>query len=263
MKSVVVTGGTRGIGYGLADSFLSRGCAVAICGRNPDNLSAAMTNLTNKYPSNKIVGYLSDLRDFSEVQAFWDKAKEQFGQIDIWINNAGITHPRLPLWEQTPETLEAVVETNLLASLYGSKVAIQGMLKQGFGTLYNMEGSGSGGMKVKNLTLYGTTKYAIRFLTESLVLETKGTPIIVGAISPGIVVTDLLTGQYDDEKNPMPTATKRLLNVLADRVETVAPYLVEQILANQKTGVRLAWLTKGKALRRLLFSPFSKRDLFN
>jgi short-subunit dehydrogenase len=262
MKSIVITGGTRGIGYGLADSFLSRGCAVTICGRNPDNLEAAYESLSTKHEAARVLGCRGDVRDFFLVQKLWEQAKQRFGKIDIWINNAGISHQRLTVWEQTPETLEAVVETNLLASLYGSKVAIQGMLEQGFGALYNMEGSGSGGMKVKNLTLYGTTKYAIRFLTESLVLETKGTPIIIGAISPGIVVTDLLTGQYDDEQY-VPRKTKRLLNILADRRETVTPWLVEKILANQKTGVRIAWLTKGKAIRRLLLSPFNKRDLLS
>lgn len=263
MKSIVITGGTRGIGYGLADSFLSRGCAVTICGSNPKNLEAAYSSLLTKHQSERFQGCLCDVRDFEQVQALWQQAQQRFGKIDIWINNAGISHSRLTVWEQSPEILSAVVQTNLLASLFGAKVAIQGMLEQGFGSLYNMEGSGSDGMKVKNLSLYGTTKYAIRFLTESLVLETKGTPIIVGAISPGMVVTDLLTGPFEDVEYVMPSHIKRLLNILADRIETVTPWLVEKILANQKTGVRIAWLTKEKALRRLLLSPFHQRNLLD
>ncbi len=256
MKSIVITGGSRGIGYGLADSFLTQGCVVTICGRNAENLQTAYESLSKKHEATKVLGCQGDVRDFSFVQNLWQQAKKRFGKVDIWINNAGISHPRLPVWEQTPQMLSAVVESNLIASLYGAKVAIQGMLEQGFGAVYNMEGSGSDGMKVKNLSVYGTTKYAIRFLTESLVIETKGTPIIIGAISPGIVFTDLLTGQYDDQEYIMPNQTKRLLNILADRTETVTPWLVKKILTNQKTGVRIAWLTKRKALSRLLISPF-------
>lgn len=262
MKSIVITGGTRGIGYALVAQFLSQGCVVTFCGHNSQTLETTIESLAQKYSVKSFLGCHCDVRNFSEVQALWKSATQQFKQVDIWINNAGITHPRLPVWEQTPEMLSTVVETNLTASLYGSKVAIAGMLTQGFGAVYNMEGSGSGGMKVKNLTLYGTTKYAIRFLTESLVIETKETPILVGAISPGIVITDLLMGQYNEENNPMPMRTKRLLNVLADKAETVAPYIVEQILLNQKTGARIAWLTPSKVLRRFLFSPFNKRNLF-
>ncbi|NJQ96878.1 MAG: hypothetical protein HC784_02590 [Hydrococcus sp. CSU_1_8] len=56
--------------------------------------------------------------------------------------------------------------------------------------------------------------------------------------------------------------SKRVLNILADRVETVTPWLAEQILANQKTGIRIAWLTKAKAIRRFLGASFFKRNLF-
>lgn len=262
MKSIVITGGTRGIGYGLADAFLDRNCNVTICGRNANSLETSIEHLADKYSPQKIRGYLADVRNFEQVQALWDNAKADFGKVDIWINNAALTHPRFPLWEQTPETLAAIVETNLIGTMYGAKVAIAGMLAQGFGAVYNLEGSGSSGTKVENLTLYGTTKYGVRFLTESLVRETQGTPIIVGAISPGIVVTDLITGQYNEQQVELWERSKRVLNILADRVETVTPWLAERILANQKTGTRIAWLTRAKAIQRFLSASFSKRNLF-
>ena len=125
-----------------------------------------------------------------------------------------------------------------------------------------MEGEGSNGTIRKNLTLYGTTKYGVRYLTNSLVEETKGTAIIVGSLSPGIVVTDLITEQLNRRQDAARERTQRLLNILADRVETVAPWLVNRILANTNSGVRIAWLTKSKALKRFLAAPFQKRDLF-
>ena len=80
--------------------------------------------------------------------------------------------------------------------IYGSQVAIRGMLTQGFGAIYNMEGMGSDGRTHDGLALYGTTKYALKYFTDALVLETKETPLIVGALRPGMVITEMVTDQY-------------------------------------------------------------------
>ena len=265
MKTIVITGSSRGLGYGLAEAFLDRGCRVAICGRTADTLATAERNLSAKFDSDRIFAFAGDVRNFEDVERLWEGTIERFGNIDIWINNAGIANPRLPVWEQTPDRIASIVETNLIGTMYGTKVAISRMLQQGYGAVYNLEGAGSGGDKIRYLTLYGTTKYGIRYLTESLIRETRNTPILVGAISPGIVVTELLSGQYDftDEAQVLDwERTKRRLNLLADRVETVAPWLVDRILANTKPGVRIAWLTPSKAIGRLLVSPFRQRDVF-
>ena len=263
MKSIVITGGTRGLGYGLAEAFLNRDCAVTICGRNAQSLELAHQSLARLHPTKKIASLVCDVSSYNQIKTLWDKAVDSFGQVDIWINNAGIGHPRLPLWQQTPEQIQAVIDTNLKGTIYGSSVALKGMLKQNYGAIYNMEGEGSSGTIRKNLTLYGTTKYGVRYLTNSLVEETKGTKIIVGSLSPGIVVTDLITEQLNHRQEAEKERIKRLLNILADRVETVAPWLVNRILANSTSGVRIAWLTKSKILSRFVCAPFQKRDLFS
>ncbi|NER35710.1 MAG: SDR family oxidoreductase [Oscillatoria sp. SIO1A7] len=261
MKTVVITGSSRGIGLGLADAFLKSGCAVAINGRTDASLETVLAALSAKYSPERVLAVKGDVAEFEQMQDLWNKAKQSFGRVDIWINNAGITQPRVPVWQMTPEQIEAIIDINLTGAIYGAKAAIPGMLEQGFGAIYNMEGSGSDGGKIINLALYGTSKCAIRFLTESLVLETKGMPIIVGALSPGMVVTDLLVGQYERDSQDW-QRVKRIFNILADRVETVTPWLAVRVLANQTHGARIAWLTKSKALARFIAAPFSKRDLF-
>lgn len=265
MKTIVITGSTRGIGFGLAKEFLNQGCQVVICGKNETTLETAYQTLIQQFSREKILGVTCDVSDFEAVQNLWNQTVNRFQKVDIWINNAGVNLPRLAVWEQKPEAIKEIVDTNLIGSIYGVKVAISEMKKQGFGAVYLMEGSGSDGMKIKYLTLYGTTKYAIRFLKDSLVQETENMNIIVGAISPGIVVTDLLTGQYNEtkEQQELWEKAKKTLNILADQVETVTPYLVEKILSNNKTGVRIAWLTIPKAIQRFLCSPFNKRNLFD
>jgi NAD(P)-dependent dehydrogenase (short-subunit alcohol dehydrogenase family) len=261
MKAIVITGSTRGIGYGLADSFLALGCAVTISGRTLASVEKAVAELAAQHEPDRVFGQPCDVTDFEQVQALWDAAKARFGKVDIWINNAGIGHSQTDCWDHPPEQIKAVVETNLVGAMYGAKVALRGMLDQGFGSFYNMEGLGSEGRIVKGLALYGCTKAGLQYLTQSWVQETRGTPVVVGALRPGMVMTDLVTKPYEERPEDWERA-KGIFNILADRVETVTPWLAKKVLANDKTGVRITWLTRGKVIGRFLTAPFRKRDLF-
>jgi NAD(P)-dependent dehydrogenase (short-subunit alcohol dehydrogenase family) len=258
----VITGSTRGIGYGLADAFLARGCGVVVSGRTLAAVEHAVTGLSSLHGTDRILGHRCDVTRFEEVRSLWEAAQARFGKVDIWINNAGISHLQANLWAQPPDEIGQVVATNLVGAMYGARVALEGMLAQGSGSLYNMEGLGSNGRQIAGLSLYGTTKYALKYLTDALVRETKGTPVLVGALRPGMVVTDLLTQQRGGPPEQWDSA-RRIFNILADRVETVAPRLAEQVLANSKTGVRFQWLTRWKLLGRFLAAPFRKRELFD
>jgi len=262
MKTIVITGSTRGIGAGLAKEFLALGCRVVVSGRTEQSVTEALASLNDNYSADRVVGLTCDVASCQDVQALWDQSVETFGPIDVWINNAGISHPQLKPWEQTLDRTKAIVDTNILGTFYGARVAIAGMLKQGHGSLYNMEGLGSAGRHVEGTALYATTKAAIRYYTDALVLETKGTPVIVGAISPGMVMTDLILEGLDQTDPDWPRA-KRIFNILADRVETVTPWIAKRVLANAKSGARINWLTPFKAFSRFALAPFRKRELFN
>jgi NAD(P)-dependent dehydrogenase (short-subunit alcohol dehydrogenase family) len=261
MKTVVVTGSTRGIGFGLADAFLSHGCAVVVSGRTLAAVDAAVTKLAAQHEPQRLLGQTCDVSDYAQVQALWEAAKARFGQIDIWINNAGIAHHVSDFHKLPPEQMRAIVETNILGAMHGSRVALNGMKAQGFGSLYNMEGLGSsGGRQVRGLSIYGTTKAALRYLDDALMLETKGTPIIVGALQPGMTLTDMLTKQYEDQPQEW-EKFKPILNILSDRVETVTPWLAQKVLANTQGGARIAWSSGGKMAWRFLTAPFVKRKV--
>ncbi len=186
MKTIVISGSTRGIGYGLADSFLALGCAVVVSGRTSAGVEKAIAALSAKHKSERIFGRPCDVTHFEQVQSLWEAAQTHFGKIDIWINNAGISHTQLDFWKHPPEQIKAVLHTNLVGAMYGSKVALAGMLAQGFGGLYNMGGLGSDGRRVSGLTLYGSTKYGLQYLTAALAQETSGTAVLVGTLKPGM-----------------------------------------------------------------------------
>ncbi len=260
-KAIVITGSTRGIGFGLADAFLARGCRVTVSGRTPAAVEEAASTLASRHGDGLILGQACDVRAFDQVQALWDAAVGRFGRVDVWINNAGVAHSQTDFWDFTPEKIRSVVETNVIGAIYGARVALRGFLDQGFGSFYNMEGLGSDGRHIEGLSLYGTTKHGLAYLTDALVEETKGTNLVVGALRPGMVVTALLTGQYEERPEEWERA-RRVFNILADRVETVAPWMADKVLSNPKTGARFRWMTPWRLVGRFLSAPFRKRELF-
>lgn len=262
MKTIVITGSSRGIGYGLARSFLALEQRVVISGSTAQSTETALEKLTREFPPRDIFGHPCDVRDFRQVQNLWDAALDHFNRVDIWINNAGVGTSQTPFQDLSPDWIQKVVSTNVTGAMYGARVALRGMLEQGTGAFYNMEGLGSDGRFVDGLTLYGATKRALNYLTDSLAQEMKDTPVLVGAISPGMVTTDLLIGQYRDRPPEEWERAKRIFNILADKPETVTPWIAERVLKNTRHGARVQWLTGWKAAWRFASAPFLKRDLF-
>jgi NAD(P)-dependent dehydrogenase (short-subunit alcohol dehydrogenase family) len=261
-RSIVVTGSTRGIGRGLAAEFLARGHDVTLSGRTPSAVDEAVATLgADPRCTGRVTGAACDVSKTDELQRLWDVAHGAFGRVDVWINNAGISHARQRIGELRPADVEAVMATNLLGMMLATRVALRGMQAQGGGMIYNMEGFGSNGMTTPGMSLYGASKNALTYFNKCLMSETKGGPVKVCWLSPGIVVTDLLKRDMGSATAADLERTRRVYNILADRVETVTPWLTEQILANDRHGARIAWLTRGKAAGRFLSSPFRKRQI--
>lgn len=262
MKTVVVTGSTRGIGRGLAENFLARGCRVVISGRQPAAVAAAVAELAGRHGADRVGGRACEITEGAQLQALWDEAASRFSRVDIWINNAGVSAPRKALADTDEAVIHQVVTTNLAGLLLANRVALRGMRAQGGGQIWNMEGFGSGGQVQPGMCVYGATKRAVNYINKALQKELGGTGVQVCTLSPGIVVTDLLVGDYDPGSTEW-EKSKKIFNILGDKVETVTPYLVDGILKADRSGARVAWLTTGKAFARFLTAGFNKRDLFS
>lgn len=260
--TVVITGGTRGIGHGLARAFLDRGCRVAVCGRDEAVVEAALEKLRG---GPHAVGHTADVTDREQVAGLWTAAENAFGPVDIWINNAGATTARKPLWELGPQEADAVTAVNLRGVVNGSAVAAERFLRQGRGRVWNMEGFGSDGRTMPGLSVYGASKRGVTYLTGALAAdlkrerETRPHDVRALLLSPGIVVTDLLLHDY----TPREYAKARpVLNILADRVETVTPWLADRVLADRMAnGGRVTWLTRRKAAGRFATAALRRRSV--
>ena len=116
------------------------------------------------------------------------------------------------------------------------------------------------------LSIYGTSKRAITYFTSALALESevRNTGVIVGRLSPGIMITDFISNALGNkEKINLPEKTKKVYNILGDYPDVVANFLVNSILKNNKNNVHIEWLTGRKAAWRFMTSCFNKRNFFS
>jgi len=252
MKRVVITGSTRGMGLAMATEFLKAGCNVTLSGRS-ENLSESASFSLSSFEG-KYIYIPCNVQEKSSLQNLWDASFKAWGGIDIWINNAGQNTPHLFSWETGENYTENVIKTNIIGMIYGSQIAAAGMLKQGHGAIYSMEGLGSNNMIQPKTILYGTTKHALTYFMKGLAKELEGTGIIAGRLSPGMMLTDFITKTPDGDQSEVILDEKfrKLFNILGDKPETVAEFFIPRIISNTKNDAQIAWLTNKKAAWRFM-----------
>lgn len=260
---VLITGSTRGIGFALSREFLKLGWAVTISGVSGGSVEKALNALKGEFPESELFGQAADVASLSALRVLRDQSEQVLGQIHCWINNAGVDQRRCFSWELEEREFDRIAETNLGGVFRGCKAALESMLAVGEGVLLNMEGFGSNGMIGSKIGIYGTTKRGVRYFTKTLIREVaeyKAPGVFVGTLSPGMVVTDLLLSGISAESGEA-ERIKRVYNILADKPETVAPFLVKRIIKIKRTGAKIEWLTTGKVFRRFITAPFIKRKI--
>ena len=259
MVNVVVTGSTKGIGLGYAREFVKRSHNVFVLGRHQVDVDRVIEELNALGPG-RANGCVCDVTNKEQVQAVWDQAKEAFGTVDIWINNAGRATGRYKVHELPGNDLLTMVQGNFVGTTYGSQIALNGMRQQGHGAIYNTLGGAFDGKRlVPNMGFYSATKAGINLLTKYMVDENKDQNIIIGRISPGMLITDNWLEEQKLESEQQWQSLRPMLNILCDDVETATPWLVDQILANKKSGKRIAWITTGRIMKRFIAARFGKK----
>ena len=265
MKTVVITGSARGLGFNMAKFFREYGYNVVISDLKEENLINAKKEL-DEISSNGTVEYkVCNVSILEDLQNLMNFAIEKFESVDIWINNAGVNQPQKALWELEEKEINTIIDVDLKGTVYGSKVAMEEMSKKHKGAIYNIEGYGSNDAHMLGLNMYGTSKRAVTYFTESLAQEAeeRNTGVIVGKLSPGIMITAFTTHSLGDNKIELSDKTKKVYNILGDTPETVGKFLVDNMVKNTRNNVKINWLTNRKAFVRFLTAGFNKRDFFN
>ncbi len=266
MKTVVITGSARGLGLEMAIQFKMKEYNVVLSDILEDKLKEAKDLLEKEYPSRgRVISLVCDVTKESDLQRLVDETVKEFKGVDIWINNAGVNQPMLPIWKLEADSINRLLDIDLKSTIIGSKIAISQMIKQGYGQIYGVEGYGSNDATMLGLSIYGTGKRATTYFYKALANEVKESklPICVGVLSPGIMITDFLTHSLGTDSFALPEKTKKVYNILGDYPDVIASFLVDKIVQNKKNDVKFNWLTNRKATIRFMTSSFNKRDFFN
>jgi NADP-dependent 3-hydroxy acid dehydrogenase YdfG len=241
---VVITGGTRGIGYGLVTEFLRLGHKVSFTGTSETTVSAAMKTLKGSAK-----GYVCDVRDIKNMRLFRDETIQEFGDIDIWINNAGVNHPLEPVYKLDENDIKKINDINITGMMFGTKVALEHMIERKVGIVYNMEGLGSNNMVIPKTIVYGSSKRLLRYFSKACNKELKDfKDVRVGTLQPGMVFTDLLMENMS--KDGM-----KIARILGRNVSVVTQYLVKHMLKSKKN---ISFLTNRRVIASFITYPFRK-----
>lgn len=270
-KVVVITGSTQGLGFGYAQAFLQRGHRVVVSGRAQRAVDDAIERLEADavVGGGAAIGQACEVSDLAQVQALWDFAVRSLGPVDIWLHNAGYARTGITFAATSPAEIAAMVQANVIGSMNAAQVAVAGMSRQPQGgKLYlTLGGGGATGRVVPGMTVYSTTKRAVKYFVDSLVKErrkAKDDRVLVGTISPGVNITEGLLREMRALPEAQRAKALRQVGFIGEHVSTTTPWIVERILAATKQGDDITWLTTGKLLKRGLAKMVGrKRDVLS
>ncbi len=185
-RTAVITGGAQGFGFDIARRFLSSGAKVIIWDNDPDTLKKSVKELNNTNLTSNIV----DVSKFKEVENCTNEIVKN-SNIDILINNAGITGPTAPLWEYDLEKWKKVIDINLMGTFNCCRAIVPNMIKNNYGRIVNVA-SVAGKDGNANASAYSAGKAGAIGLTKSLGKELADKDIAVNAVTPAGAKTRIL-----------------------------------------------------------------------
>lgn len=197
-KTAIVTGSTKGIGRAVAEALVREGMNVCVSARNEDEVSDTVAEL-NSFGRGQAAGAVCDVRVYEEVQALFAHAVEEFGGVDVLINNAGVGIFQT-VEETSPEDFRAVIETNLFGVFYCCRAAIPLMRARGGGHIINVS-SLAGTNAHPRMAAYNASKFGLNGFSEALMQEVRHDGIKVSYVMPGSVNTHFGGDEPDEEKS--------------------------------------------------------------
>jgi short-subunit dehydrogenase len=200
-QTVLITGGSKGLGYVLAREFARKGCLVAICARDQEELDIARRRLEEDEDATVVAG-VCDVSDQFQVDQFASRVVEELGPVDILINNAGIIQVG-PIAELDVDDFEMAMDVMFWGVLHTTRAVLPQMIARGSGRIVNITSIG-GKVSVPHLLPYSCAKFAAVGFSEGLRAEVSGTGVDVVTIAPGLMrtgsfVNALFKGREDEE----------------------------------------------------------------
>ena len=196
-RVAIVTGGSRGIGRAVAELLSERGAAVGIAYREREEPAREFEASVRANGRRAWAGQC-DIADETSVSAFFEQAVRELGPVDILVNNAGVTRDThiallgLPQWQQ-------VMHVNLDGVYHCVRAVVRGMLLRGWGRIINVS-SPSARMPLPGQSAYAASKAGLEGFTRALSRDLAGKGVLVNAVSPGLIETDMLATMPDEAR---------------------------------------------------------------
>lgn len=231
-KTAFVTGSTRGIGFAIAHALHKAGAKVAIVGRDRVKAEEVATKL-----GNGAAGFACDVTVGSQVEAAIAETEKALGPIDILVNNAGLTRDNLIL-RMSEEEWDAVLAANLKGAYFTIKAVTKGMMKRRSGRIINIT-SVVGITGNKGQANYAASKAGLIGLTKSVAREYASRNILVNAVAPGFIETDMTSALPEEAKAAMlggvslgrPGRPEDIAGAVLFLASDLAGYITGQVLA--------------------------------
>src|SRR4051794_13671593 len=225
-KVAAITGGTAGIGKGIAQAFLREGASVVINGRSAESGEKALADLG---AGDRAVFHAGDVKKQADVESLIAATVEHFGRIDILVNNAGgATGLGAPIWEMSDETWNDTIAWNLSSTFWATRAALKHMVGQTSGRVINISSvEGKHGKPI--LTPYVSAKHAVNGFTKSVAKEVGTLGITVNAICPGLVITDIIKREGPASAAGMGLTFDGMIELFAAESAIRRPNTVEEV----------------------------------
>ena len=195
-KVAIVTGGSRGIGFAIVESFVREGAKVAICGSRIETAQKAVDDILAKYKDAEVMPIGVKVTDSNEVINMVDQVVNKWGYIDILVNNAGVTATKA-LIDMTDEDFDSVMDVNVRGVFKCTREVVKVMQKRGGSIINTSSLVGTYGGKMQSA--YGTSKFAVNGFTKSCAKELGMYNIRVNAVAPGVVGTDMVAENVSEQ----------------------------------------------------------------
>lgn len=226
-RVAAVTGGTAGIGLGIAAAYLAEGAQVMLMARNAAKAEKVLADLGAGERCGFVAG---DVLKQADVEGFVDQTVARFGQLDILVNNAGGAGDLLPLIELSDETFDETMKWNVYSTFWATRRALPGMLDNQWGRVINIS-STEGKVGKPVFTAYSTAKHAINGMTKALAQEVGAQGVTVNAICPGLIVTDIVKSNGPATAAAMGMSFDEMINLFAQESALKRPNTVEEVAA--------------------------------
>jgi len=223
-KTALITGGSKGIGYGVAEVLINQGIRVAVTSRSQESADQAAAAL-NKIKDGYALGIQADVRDLASQQKAVDTLIAAWGQLDYVIANAGVGH-FAPIQELTPEQWQETVDINLTGVFYTTKATVAELAKtEGyFITIASLAGANF----FEKGSAYNASKFGLVGFTQAIMLDLRKDGIKVSTIMPGSVAT-YFDGNEPSEKDAWKIQPEDIGQIVADLINMPARTLPSKV----------------------------------